>query len=210
MQHLKKKHQEKKPEEKNDIKRVPFPPKNSHPRHQVQKLQIRINRHLFDRRYIFRCIIRSTRQNHQTPPKAVLKTQFRNAETALTPSPPHPPIQSNNQKNWIETTPLSLSSNCSRLVSFLSNKIFFHLISVTNFPFCLLICSWRMSWFRSAVIRVMEAGGKNNLTRTVRNYAENVTNAVSEGAKILQDRIVISLSLLSIYPLSALIETGSL
>ncbi|XXG66200.1 hypothetical protein AAC387_Pa05g3728 [Persea americana] len=46
-----------------------------------------------------------------------------------------------------------------------------------------------MSWFRSAVIRVMEAGGKNNLTRTVRNYAENVTNAVSEGAKILQDRI---------------------
>lgn len=67
-----------------------------------------------------------------------------------------------------------------------------------------------MSWFRSAVIRVMEAGGKNNLTRTVRNYAENVTNAVSEGAKILQDRIVISLSLLSIYPLSALTETGSL
>ncbi|KAG7033862.1 hypothetical protein SDJN02_03587 [Cucurbita argyrosperma subsp. argyrosperma] len=52
-----------------------------------------------------------------------------------------------------------------------------------------------MSWFRAAVIRAVEAGagGKDNITRTVRNYAGTVVhhagNAVVEGAKIIQDRI---------------------
>ncbi|XP_050242759.1 uncharacterized protein LOC126691704 isoform X1 [Quercus robur] len=50
-----------------------------------------------------------------------------------------------------------------------------------------------MSWIRTAVTKAVEAGGGNNLTRTVRNYADSVVyhagNAVSEGAKIIQDRI---------------------
>lgn len=59
-----------------------------------------------------------------------------------------------------------------------------------------------MSWLRAAVIKAVEAGagGKDNLTRTVRSYAGTVVyhagNAVVEGAKIIQDRIVISFSLL--------------
>ncbi|KAK9289391.1 hypothetical protein L1049_007546 [Liquidambar formosana] len=51
-----------------------------------------------------------------------------------------------------------------------------------------------MSWIRSAVNKAVEVGGKNNLTRTVRNYADSVVQhagqAVAGGAKILQDRIV--------------------
>ncbi|PIA52936.1 hypothetical protein AQUCO_01000653v1 [Aquilegia coerulea] len=50
-----------------------------------------------------------------------------------------------------------------------------------------------MSWIRSAVSKAVEVGGKNNLTRTVRNYADSVVQqagqAVAEGAKLLQDRI---------------------
>lgn len=50
-----------------------------------------------------------------------------------------------------------------------------------------------MSWIRTAVTKAVEAGGGNNLTRTVRNYADSVVyhagNAVSDGAKIIQDRI---------------------
>lgn len=50
-----------------------------------------------------------------------------------------------------------------------------------------------MSWIRTAMTKAVEAGGGNNLTRTVRNYADSVVyhagNAVSEGAKIIQDRI---------------------
>lgn len=53
-----------------------------------------------------------------------------------------------------------------------------------------------MSWLKSAVSKAVEVGGKNNLTRTVRNYADTVGHAVAEGAKILQDRMVIALSLL--------------
>ncbi|KAL9687003.1 hypothetical protein QQ045_031399 [Rhodiola kirilowii] len=45
------------------------------------------------------------------------------------------------------------------------------------------------SWLRSAVSKAVEVGNKNNLTRTVKNYAGSVGQAVSEGAKILQDRI---------------------
>ena len=46
--------------------------------------------------------------------------------------------------------------------------------------------------------KAVEVGNKNNLTRTVKNYADSVVQqagqAVAEGAKILQDRIVISFS----------------
>ncbi|KAH9703306.1 hypothetical protein KPL70_011079 [Citrus sinensis] len=49
------------------------------------------------------------------------------------------------------------------------------------------------SWWRNAVNKAVEVGNKNNLTRTVKNYADNVVHqagqAVAEGAKILQDRI---------------------
>ncbi|KAL0720914.1 hypothetical protein Bca4012_035513 [Brassica carinata] len=50
-----------------------------------------------------------------------------------------------------------------------------------------------MSWLRSAVHKAVEVGGKNSLTRTVRGYAGSVVltagNAVSGGAKLIQDRI---------------------
>ncbi|GLT47874.1 hypothetical protein SLA2020_215330 [Shorea laevis] len=50
-----------------------------------------------------------------------------------------------------------------------------------------------MSWLRSAFDRAVEAGGKNNLTRTVRTYAESAVQqagfAVAEGARLLQDRM---------------------
>lgn len=53
-----------------------------------------------------------------------------------------------------------------------------------------------MSWIRSAVSKAVEAGNKNNLTRTVKNYADSVVQhagqAVAEGAKRFQDRMVIS------------------
>lgn len=43
--------------------------------------------------------------------------------------------------------------------------------------------------------KAVEVGNKNNLTRTVKNYADSVVHqagqAVAGGAKILQDRIVI-------------------
>ena len=63
-----------------------------------------------------------------------------------------------------------------------------------------------MSWLRAAVIKAVEAssGRKDNLTRTVRNYAGSVAyhagNAVVGGAKIIQDRIVISFT----FPLNSL------
>ncbi|XP_076929694.1 uncharacterized protein LOC143594208 isoform X2 [Bidens hawaiensis] len=50
-----------------------------------------------------------------------------------------------------------------------------------------------MSWLRSAVNKAVEVGNKNNLTRTVKNYADTVVQhagqAVAEGAKIFQDRL---------------------
>ena len=52
-----------------------------------------------------------------------------------------------------------------------------------------------MSWLRSAVHKAVEVGGQNPITRTVRGYAGSVVltagNAVSGGAKLIQDRIVI-------------------
>lgn len=55
----------------------------------------------------------------------------------------------------------------------------------------------KMSWIRSAVNKAVEVGNKNNLTRTVKNYADSVVQqagqAVAEGAKLFQDRIVILL-----------------
>ncbi|CAI9091527.1 OLC1v1026583C2 [Oldenlandia corymbosa var. corymbosa] len=47
-----------------------------------------------------------------------------------------------------------------------------------------------MSWIRSAVSKAVEVGNKNNLTRTVKSYAEQAGQAVAEGAKLFQDRIV--------------------
>ncbi|CAI9759860.1 unnamed protein product [Fraxinus pennsylvanica] len=50
-----------------------------------------------------------------------------------------------------------------------------------------------MSWLRSAVNKAVGVGNKNNLTRTVKNYADSVVQqagqAVAEGAKLFQDRI---------------------
>ncbi|KAL2526121.1 hypothetical protein Adt_11175 [Abeliophyllum distichum] len=50
-----------------------------------------------------------------------------------------------------------------------------------------------MSWLRSAVNKAVEVGNKNNLTRTVKNYADSVvqqaSQAVAESAKLFQDRI---------------------
>uniref|UniRef100_M4CLW6 Uncharacterized protein n=1 Tax=Brassica campestris TaxID=3711 RepID=M4CLW6_BRACM len=50
-----------------------------------------------------------------------------------------------------------------------------------------------MSWLRSAVHKAVEVGGQNPITRTVRGYAGSVVltagNAVSGGAKLIQDRI---------------------
>lgn len=49
------------------------------------------------------------------------------------------------------------------------------------------------SWLRSAVNKAVEVGNKNNLTNTVKKYADTVVQhagqAVAEGAKILHDRI---------------------
>jgi len=54
-----------------------------------------------------------------------------------------------------------------------------------------------MSWLKNAVNKAVEVSGKNNLTRTVRNYADTVVHhagqAVAGGAKILQDRMVFAL-----------------
>lgn len=51
-----------------------------------------------------------------------------------------------------------------------------------------------MSWLRSAVHKAVEVSGKNNLTRTVRNYAGTVVHhagqAVAGGTRIIQNRIV--------------------
>ncbi|XP_074568245.1 uncharacterized protein LOC141824810 [Curcuma longa] len=50
-----------------------------------------------------------------------------------------------------------------------------------------------MSWLRSAVNKAVEVSGKNNITRTVKNYADTVVHhagqAVAGGAKIIQDRM---------------------
>ncbi|XP_042451311.1 nuclear mitotic apparatus protein 1-like [Zingiber officinale] len=50
-----------------------------------------------------------------------------------------------------------------------------------------------MSWLRSAVNKAVEVSGNNNITRTVKNYADTVVHhagqAVAGGAKIIQDRM---------------------
>lgn len=51
-----------------------------------------------------------------------------------------------------------------------------------------------MSWLRTAVNKAVEVGNRKNITRTVKNYADSVVQqagqAVAEGAKLFQDRIV--------------------
>ncbi|XP_019426935.1 PREDICTED: restin homolog [Lupinus angustifolius] len=51
-----------------------------------------------------------------------------------------------------------------------------------------------MSWVRSAMTKAVEAGGQNNFSRNLRNYADSVvlhaSNAVAGGAKIIHERIV--------------------
>jgi len=55
-----------------------------------------------------------------------------------------------------------------------------------------------MSWVRSAVNKAVE-GGQSNFGRAVRTYADSVvlhaSNAVAGGARIIQDRIVTTISL---------------
>ncbi|CAL9123438.1 unnamed protein product [Musa textilis] len=50
-----------------------------------------------------------------------------------------------------------------------------------------------MSWLKSAVIKAVEVGGQNNITRTVKSYAGTVVyhagQAVTGGARIIQDRM---------------------
>ncbi|CAL9056920.1 uncharacterized protein LOC135677222 [Musa acuminata AAA Group] len=50
-----------------------------------------------------------------------------------------------------------------------------------------------MSWLRSAVVKAVEVGGQNNITRTVKSYAGTVVyhagQAVTGGARIIQDRM---------------------
>lgn len=130
------------------------------------------------------------------------------------------------QRKWIETASLSLSpffqtksficyqfSISSLSLSPIVSFCFFQTKAFISNQLSISLFSWfsperkAMSWLRSAVVRVMEAGGKNNLTRTVKNYAGNVANAVAESSKILQDRMVISLSIPSISSFYVLIST---
>ena len=50
-----------------------------------------------------------------------------------------------------------------------------------------------MSWLRTAVNKAVEVGNRKNITR-IKNYADSVVQqagqAVAEGAKLFQDRIV--------------------
>ena len=60
-----------------------------------------------------------------------------------------------------------------------------------------------MAWLRSAMNKAVEVGNKSNLTRAMKNYTDSVVHqagqAVAEGAKLLQDRIVTPLPLLLLF-----------
>ncbi|TQE10603.1 hypothetical protein C1H46_003841 [Malus baccata] len=47
----------------------------------------------------------------------------------------------------------------------------------------------KMSWPRLAVNKAVEFGNKNNVTCTVRNYADSVVQLIGQAAKWFQDRV---------------------
>jgi len=55
-----------------------------------------------------------------------------------------------------------------------------------------------MSWLRSAISKAAEVGNKTNLSRTAKTFADAVLQQAAGGAKIVQDRLVRPLPLLSL------------
>ncbi len=55
-----------------------------------------------------------------------------------------------------------------------------------------------MSWLRSAISKAAEVGNKTNISRTAKTFADAVLQQAAGGAKIVQDRLVRPLPLLSL------------
>ncbi len=56
-----------------------------------------------------------------------------------------------------------------------------------------------MSWLRSAISKAAEVGNKTNLSRTAKTFADAVLQQAAGSAKIVQDRLVRPLPLLSFF-----------